>query len=140
MKAKLVLSLFFLMFFNRSLYADQDFLSEYIQTRFSEDSAIPVTTANKVIQTRDGYIWVASYNGLIRFDGQRSKVFGRSGGAFPTDNIFTLFEDSSGRLWVGTHDSGAALYRNGEFSFLTTEDGLPSQSIRSIAQDSSGNI
>jgi signal transduction histidine kinase/ligand-binding sensor domain-containing protein/CheY-like chemotaxis protein/HPt (histidine-containing phosphotransfer) domain-containing protein len=139
-KAKLALSLFFFIFFNRALYADQNFLSEYTQTRFSEDSAIPVTTANKVIQTRDGYIWIASYDGLIRFDGQRSKVFGRSDGSLPTNNIFTLFEDASGDLWIGTNDSGLALYKNGEFSFLTTENGLPSQSIRSIAQDSSGNL
>ncbi|MDR0649184.1 MAG: response regulator [Synergistaceae bacterium] len=139
-KTKLVLSLFFLMIFNRALYADQNFLSEYIQTRFSEDSAIPVTTANKVIQTRDGYIWVASYDGLIRFDGQRSRVFGRNDDSFPTDNIFTIFEDLSGRLWVGTNDSGLALYQDGKFSFLTPEDGLPSQSVRSIAQDSSGNL
>ncbi|MDR2780442.1 MAG: hypothetical protein LBB28_04890, partial [Synergistaceae bacterium] len=137
---KLALPLFFFMFFARALYADQDFLSEYIQTRFSEDSAISVTTANKITQTRDGYIWVASYDGLVRFDGQRSKVFGRTDGSFPTSNIFTLFEDSRGGLWIGTNDSGAALYQNGEFSFFTTEDGLPSQSVRSIAQDSSGNI
>jgi signal transduction histidine kinase/ligand-binding sensor domain-containing protein/CheY-like chemotaxis protein/HPt (histidine-containing phosphotransfer) domain-containing protein len=139
-KTKLAFSLCFLLFFSRPIFADQGFLSEYIQTRFSEGSAIPVTTANRVIQTRDGYIWTASYDGLIRFDGQRSKIFGRSDGTFPTDNIFTLFEDSSGRLWVGTNDSGVALYQNGEFSFLTTDDGLPSQSVRSIVQDSSGNL
>ncbi|MDR1137755.1 MAG: hypothetical protein LBK91_05470, partial [Synergistaceae bacterium] len=120
--------------------ADQDFLSEYIQIRFLEDSRIPVPAANKILQTKDGYIWVASYNGLIRFDGQFSKIFERAGGSFPTNNIYTIFEDSRGFLWVGTNDYGLAVYKDGEFSFLGVNDGLPSLSVRSITEDASGNI
>ncbi|MDR1648845.1 MAG: response regulator [Synergistaceae bacterium] len=122
------------------LWADRNFLSEYIQTRFSENSEIPVTTTNEVIQTRDGYIWVASYDGLVRFDGQRSRVFGKADGSLPTNNIYTLFEDSRGRLWIGTNDAGLGIFENGRFTFIKESDGLPSPSIRSIIEDSRGNI
>ncbi|MDR3320962.1 MAG: response regulator [Synergistaceae bacterium] len=120
--------------------ADNGFMSNYIQNRFSEEGAIPVSSANKVLQTRDGYIWIAGYDGLIRFDGQHSRVFGRADGTLPTDNISALFEDSSGRLWVGTNDSGLAVRSNGKFMLMGVADGLPASSVRDIAEDVSGDI
>jgi signal transduction histidine kinase/ligand-binding sensor domain-containing protein/CheY-like chemotaxis protein len=123
-----------------ALYANQDFLSEYVQTHFTENSNIPVTAANKVLQSRDGYIWLTSYNGLVRFDGQHSRIFRRTDGSFPTDSIYTIFEDSRGDLWIGTNDSGVALYKDGKFSLFGTEEGLPSATIRSIMEDKFGNI
>ncbi|MDR3254141.1 MAG: response regulator [Synergistaceae bacterium] len=115
-------------------------MSDYIQVHFSDGSEIPVTVANMALQTSDGYIWIASYNGLIRFDGQHSRIFGRADGTLPTDNISTLFEDSPGSLWVGTNDSGLAIYRNGQFTILGVEDGLPSSTIRDIEEDSAGDV
>jgi signal transduction histidine kinase/ligand-binding sensor domain-containing protein/CheY-like chemotaxis protein len=120
--------------------ADRYFLSEYVQTRFFESNAIPVTTTNQVLQTDDGYIWIASYDGLARFDGQRSRIFGEEDGSLPTNNIYTIFEDSLARLWVGTNDSGLAIYENEQFTFLSEADGVPSPSIRSITEDLRGNI
>jgi signal transduction histidine kinase/ligand-binding sensor domain-containing protein/CheY-like chemotaxis protein/HPt (histidine-containing phosphotransfer) domain-containing protein len=137
--ATLAMMLLFLLFSIPSVQADRTFLSEFTQTLFSKDSTTPVISANKVIQTRDGYIWFATYGGLIRFDGHHSKVFGENSG-LTTNNVYTVFEDSGGRLWVGTNDAGVALYHDAKFTFLTVDDGLPSSSIRDIAQDSTGSV
>ncbi|MDR2522856.1 MAG: response regulator [Synergistaceae bacterium] len=120
--------------------ANQDFLAEYVQTHFTETGGLSVTSSNRVLQTKDGYIWAASYNGLIRYDGRRSKVFGKKNGSFPTDNIYTIFVDSRGDLWVGTNDAGIALYQGGSFTFLGPAEGLPSKTVRAMAEDNAGNV
>lgn len=114
--------------------ADQFFLSEYIQTSYREESPIPVPGAGKILQTRDGYIWVASQVGLARFDGQRSKMFGRTDGSLPTNNIDAIFEDSKGVLWIGT-SGGLSAYKDGKFTHFR---GL--LSVRSITEGRSGEI
>ncbi len=53
--------------------------------------------ANAVLQTRDGYLWVGSYGGLLRFDGSEFHNFSTEG-AIATPSIRCLFEDSAGRL------------------------------------------
>ena len=48
--------------------ADHVFLSEYKQTLFNLGSGLGADEANDVLQTADGYVWVASYSGLLRYD------------------------------------------------------------------------
>lgn len=73
---------------------------------YSIRNGLSSTTINKVLQDKQGYIWIATDNGLNKFDGERFTVFrtgdGRKNGL--TDNLITaLFEDSKGYLWIGTH-------------------------------------
>jgi signal transduction histidine kinase/ligand-binding sensor domain-containing protein/CheY-like chemotaxis protein len=67
----------------------------------------------KVLQDNQGFIWVATQNGLFRFDGYDFKTF-RHNPADPSslaDNfILNLFEDSEGILWVSTWHGGFARY------------------------------
>ena len=117
------------------------FTADTVQEVYSSESRIPVTQANMVLQTRDGYLWVASYDGLIRYDGNHSKKFNMVDDSFPTRSIMTLFEDSQGRLWIGTNNAGLALYDNqGGFKIFGLKEGLPSNSVRAIAQDSEGTV
>ena len=60
-------------------------------------NGLPTDEANAVLQTRDGYLWVGSYGGLLRFDGSEFHNFSTEG-AIATPSIRCLFEDSAGRL------------------------------------------
>ena len=62
---------------------------------------------SSVIQTEDGYIWIASYSGLIRYDGNSFVRFAedRTSG-FTGKSATVLFEDSKGIFWIGTNESG----------------------------------
>ncbi len=55
------------------------------------------TACRPTRQTRDGYLWVGSYGGLLRFDGSEFHNFSTEG-AIATPSIRCLFEDSAGRL------------------------------------------
>ena len=64
---------------------------------FDQTNGLPTDEANAVLQTRDGYLWVGSYGGLLRFDGSEFHNFSTEG-AIATPSIRCLFEDSAGRL------------------------------------------
>ena len=69
----------------------------YVRTVFDQTNGLPTDEANAVLQTRDGYLWVGSYGGLLRFDGSEFHNFSTKG-AIATPSIRCLFEDSAGRL------------------------------------------
>ena len=69
----------------------------YVRTVFDQTNGLPTDEANAVLQTRDVYLWVGSYGGLLRFDGSEFHNFSTEG-AIATPSIRCLFEDSAGRL------------------------------------------
>jgi ligand-binding sensor domain-containing protein len=61
---------------------------------------------NAIRQTRDGYLWLATYDGLVRFDGLNFTVFNRGNTNGIGDNRFDmLFEDRQGILWAVTDEN-----------------------------------
>ena len=86
----------------------------------SSQRKLPSRAVISVLQTRDGYLWLGTYKGLVRFDGVQFEVFNQSTTpGLGNDLIVHLFEDSRGWLWVGTGDGGVTLVREGRV------DGLP---------------
>ncbi|MFZ6799742.1 two-component regulator propeller domain-containing protein [Undibacterium sp. Di24W] len=72
---------------------------------FSVDQGLPSTGVMNIYQTRDGYIWIATANGLVRYDGRHMQVFSSSPdnpGSISHNRVFSLFEDSQQNLWIGT--------------------------------------
>ena len=107
------------------------------QQRFDHwpENGLPQSSVSSIIQPRDGYLWVATFNGLARFDGVRFTVFDRNNSPGMIANDCTvLYEDSAGTLWIGTGESNSGLmrYQNGLFTSFTTAQGLTSGSVRRI--------
>src|SRR6267142_6943622 len=68
-------------------------------------AALPQVTIRAITQTQDGYLWIGTYNGLIRFDGVRSIKFDVANTrALSSDGVYLLYEDRLGDLWIGTDD------------------------------------
>ncbi len=122
-------------------YADREFLSHYTQTLYNAESGMDANDSSSVIQTSDGYIWTASYSGLIRFDGKEFVRFSSDAkSGFTAISATTLFEDYKGTLWVGTNESG--LFYRGEGKFVQVKNSGEGafSSIRSIAANSKGQM
>lgn len=111
--------------------------SSYTAILYDSSNGLPTSEANTAIQTSDGFIWIGSYSGLIRYDGNEFYRYDSTEGI---SNVISLFEDSKKRLWIGTNDNGVAKYENGRFKFYGKIEGLKSSSIRSIEEDEEGNI
>ena len=114
-----------------NLYADN-----FVEKIYDKTNGMVSSEANVICETNDGYIWIGSYAGLTRYDGHAFE-FVREGGLV---NVVGMMTDSRGRLWIGTNDAGIARYENGEYTYFTMEDGLPSNSIRCFAEDENGNV
>ena len=104
---------------------------------YNNSNGLPTSEANAIAETSEGFIWIGSYSGLIRYDGNN---FDRVDSTTGIASVVSLYADSKNRLWVGTNDSGAAVMENGKFRMYNKSDGLQSLSIRSITEDSEGNI
>ena len=74
---------------------------------WSTGAGLPQSSVISVIQTRDGYLWLGTLNGLVRFDGIRFTVFDEENTpGLNSDRIVYLFEDSHTNLWIGTDAGG----------------------------------
>lgn len=104
---------------------------------YDNTNGLPTSEANTILQTAEGFIWIGSYSGLIRYDG---KNFERMDSTTGIASVVSLFADSQDRLWVGTNDSGAVMLDGGKEVHFNKADGLPSATVRSITEDASGNI
>lgn len=109
----------------------------YSAILYDNSNGLPTSEANAIVQSDDGYIWIGSYSGLIRYDGNSFYRYDASSGV---SSVVTIFADSRGRIWIGTNDSGAACLEDERFTFYDRADGLGSASIRSITEDGEGNI
>ena len=110
---------------------------DYVSILYNSENGMPTSEANDVVQTSDGFIWIASYSGLIRFDGD---TFERISDADGVASANTLFTDSKDRLWIGTNDNGLMLYELGKYTTYNKEHGLSSNSVKTIEEDSRGNL
>lgn len=107
---------------------------------WSTENGLPQNTIQAVLQTRDGYLWISTQEGLVRYDGLRFTVFDtRNTKEMRHNNISELFEDRDGRLWIAS-SGGLLCYDKGKFTSYTTRDGLSSDVIETVLEDRQGNL
>ncbi len=113
--------------------------ASYVKTIYNEQNGLPTGEANTVLQTSDGYIWLGSYGGLIRYDGSSFRNYSTDG-SISSSSIRSLFEDSSKRLWIGTNDAGVYVYENGRFDTIKSPGDYSFLCIRDFAEGPHGEI
>jgi ligand-binding sensor domain-containing protein/signal transduction histidine kinase len=115
--------------------------AQYRFDSWTADNGLPQNSVYSIQQTPDGYLWLTTLDGLVRFDGVEFTIFNKSNSKNLITNRFTnLFADTDGTLWLGTEESGLARFRNGHFQTFTAADGLPSSEIRQIQRDLDGSL
>jgi ligand-binding sensor domain-containing protein len=108
---------------------------------WTTDDGLPQNAVNAILQTRDGYLWLATFDGLVRFDGRQFTVFNKSNMKGIGDNRFDhLLEDRYGALWAVTEKSWLVKYQAGVFTTYTPKEGLPPWTIVQIGEDEAGNF
>lgn len=110
---------------------------EYYPVVYDNTNGLPTAEANDIVQTNEGFIWIACYAGLVRYDGHN---FVRLDSTEGLSSVACLFVDNQGRLWIGTNDNGVAVMENGEFRFWDEDDGLGSSKVREIEEDGNGYV
>lgn len=119
----------------------QSFGGEYVSRAWTAADGLPGNTINDIIQDKQGYMYIGTYGGLVRFDGVEFSVMNKN----TVKNLGIVsarcvFEDDSGALWIGSNDEGVAKISKNQVSIINVENGLPNNSVRDITQDKAGNI
>jgi len=105
---------------------------------WTTENGLPQNSINDVLQTRDGYLWLATFGGLVRFDGIRFVIFDRSTPGIESQRITVLHQDRKGVLWAATEDGMLIRYDAGRFTTYSTTDGLPHAGAVRIEEDDEG--
>jgi signal transduction histidine kinase/ligand-binding sensor domain-containing protein len=94
-----------------------------------------------IAQTRDGYLWLGTTTGLVRFDGIHFENYESPfGQAFPAKNASSLLVVPDGGLWIGFSSGDVSLLKNGRITTYSQKDGLPPSTVRSLVRDGEGRI
>ncbi|MBU0711674.1 hypothetical protein KJ762_03165 [bacterium] len=77
--------------------------------RLTINEGLSNNSINNVLQTNDGYLWIATKDGLNRFDGNHFKIFNHNptdSASLPENYVMSLFESRDGAFWIGTWGGG----------------------------------
>lgn len=113
-------------------------LAEYGRQTWVMENGLPQNTVHALAQTRDGFLWIGTEAGLVRFDGVSFLVLDEhSQPKLPSGDIRCLLATSDGALWVGTGE-GLVRVKDGMTTVFTTAVGLSDNTIRELHEDERG--
>src|SRR5688572_14315943 len=112
----------------------------WVHESWTVKDGLPVNSVNVLLQDRTGYIWAATFDGLVRFDGLRFTVFNSANSeGLPSNRIIRLTEGRDGSLWLATEQSHIVRFRAGRFTNVASETGK-SQGVPALFVDSAGVV
>ena len=104
------------------------------------ENGLPQNTVQALAQTKDGFLWLGTEAGLVRFDGIEFETYDRSSTpALPGSDIRCLLVARDGALWIGTN-AGLVKWKDGAVRTFTTQDGLPGNGIRALEETPNGQL
>jgi len=122
--------------------AKDKFLSDFVTRCWSTEDGLVGNTITSLMQDSIGYLYIGTYDGLVRFDGVDFVTLNRN-----TDPKYdfistrSIFQDSKENIWVGSNDEGiTCIKKDGSTLSFSMKSGLPNNSIRSICEDKEGHI
>ena len=116
-------------------------LDDYFKEVWTTRDGLPHNLVHNVVQTPDGYLWFATWEGVARYNGREFRVFDRGTVPELNDNgVRSLRLARDGGLWLGTSRGGVSRYRNGQWRTLTRKDGLAQDEIMDLLEDREGRL
>lgn len=117
----------------------QKAMTQYIHEAWQIQDGLPQNSVQALLQTSDGYLWLGTQEGLVRFDGARFVVFNKQNTEeLPNHDVIALLQDHSGVLWIGTLGGGLVKFQDGKFSHYGVKQGLSNEFVRSLFEDRDG--
>jgi ligand-binding sensor domain-containing protein/signal transduction histidine kinase len=125
--------------FASAVRAGSNAAPSYIVKEWGTKEGLPQSSVIAMTQTRDGYLWLGTGNGLARFDGINFKMFDESD--LSSSKIIKVFEDSHTNLWIGTEAAGVMMVNyDGKVIPVPLGAGSREVPLTAISEDSSGAV
>jgi len=115
--------------------------AQYRYDVWTADNGLPQNIVRGIYQAPDGFLWISTFDGLVRFDGVHFVIFNKSNTPGIDSNRFgAMYGDPPGDLWLNTEGGGLTRYHNGVFKTFGTGQGLPAKTVRAITGDGAGHV
>src|SRR5580704_4127064 len=115
-------------------------LANYGRQAWAMENGLPQNTVQALAQTKDGFLWLGTEAGLVRFDGVEFQTYDHnSNPALPGNDIRCLLASADGALWIGTN-AGLARWKDGTAKTFTAQDGLPGNGILALEETPGGQL
>jgi len=116
-------------------------MSQYVRQQWNIGSELPSGSVNAIQQTTDGYLWIGTDKGLIRFDGFnfQSVPFAQTDSA-ATSPVLGLIADNSGRLWIQRQGTGVLQYAGDHFEGVSSGANPISSQVTAMSRDRNGDV
>ncbi|MDQ2712379.1 MAG: ATP-binding protein [Acidobacteriota bacterium] len=113
----------------------------YTRDIWKVEDGLPQDSIQAITQTKDGYIWLGTETGLVRFNGRLFKVFNhKNTPELQADYIQSLFADEDGSLWIGTRTGAIVKLQAGRFTHVAGGADPSTQQITGIVRDRNHNL
>jgi ligand-binding sensor domain-containing protein len=114
-------------------------IAQFFHTAWTVSEGGP-SGLTEIAQTTDGYLWLGTQTGLIRFDGVRFERYEPDNRSFPSHTIASLLATPDGGLWIGFVPSGAAFLKGGQLATYDQGSGLPAAPAYALGRDGEGTV
>ena len=122
-------------------YAKVDFHSDFSYQKWTKDDGLPSNDTYDIMKSKEGFYYLGSSHGFVRFDGTEFKIFNTKNIPLIKANVTRhLFTDSKNRIWIANGGAGILIYKDGSFKKLSEDDGLSLNHPSYFQEDSSGKI
>lgn len=108
---------------------------------WNTENGLPSNAVRDIRQTADGFLWLATYEGLVRFDGVAFRSFGEAEiRGLNRASFRRLAVDRGGALWAAGETGGVVRRANGRWRVFTTRDGLASDRVTAVLPAPDGSV
>jgi signal transduction histidine kinase/ligand-binding sensor domain-containing protein len=115
--------------------------AQYRSTQWTTDTGLPQNSVRGIVQAPDGYIWVATLNGVAKFDGLRFQVFDKSNTpGISSSRFVSMISGEGGDLWLASEDNNVVRYHEGHFTTIDESAGIQPHSVGAITTDDHGGV
>jgi signal transduction histidine kinase/ligand-binding sensor domain-containing protein len=131
------------LFANGPLSDSTPLSEDYVLKTWNSYDGLPSNSISGTTQTPDGYLWIATYHGLTRFDGLRCKSFLKDDlPELESNELSTIFSSKNGVIWLGFNRGGVAKWSKGHLTTIIPLPPLLEDTVwtSSFAEDALGNI
>ncbi|MDR9416898.1 MAG: two-component regulator propeller domain-containing protein [Gracilimonas sp.] len=113
----------------------------YVLDQWTVEDGLPVNNVVDILQAKNGYLWLATFDGLVRFDGVDFKIYqSERYPTLPTNRILTVDEASDGSIWMTTEQGFIVKFKDGQFTHIRERDGLNGELGNILYKDRQGVI
>lgn len=111
----------------------------FVSKSWQIEDGLPSNTIVDIAKTPDGYLWLGTRNGVVRFDGVRFKSFGLKDG-LENPHVFALGQEIHGDVWVATVPNGLYRFHEGKFLPVAGPPEYPRITAWCLWTDRAGNL